>query len=871
MLKIVLISTIRTHIDLMKNRWYPKHDFDQGHECVGNRSDIVAIGSAGASPSLYSCALRFVWMIGVGWAVGLGSISLSSLHVQADEGSFNQTPSEDELVFFESKIRPLLIQHCYECHSASSSDIAGGLLLDSHAGIAKGGDSGQAILPGQPELSLLMSAVGYSKPELQMPPKSKLAPHEIADLATWIRSGAPDPRTEDPGVPAKPKRVIDWEKEIGFWSLKPIARPTPPNVENSHWPSNDIDRFVLQGIERNELIPCPDTDRATWLRRATYDLTGLPPTPEAIDQFVQDRGDDPYGKVVDRLLATREYGERWGRHWLDVVRYSDTAGDNSDFPIPQMVKYRDWVIDAMCRDMPYDQFVREQIAGDLIPSDSIEGRHQRIIATGYIAGARRFGSRVDDYPQHLTIEDTIDNLGRAFLATTVNCARCHDHKFDPVSTEDYYALYGFFRSTRYPWPGIELEQKQRDLVPLIDSSRAKELLQERAKRQTILDDEVKRLEGLQKEAPKEETKTGLDTQIKAAREQAEANAKGPLPFDTAYAIADSPTIQDAAVQIKGDPNKPGEMVPRHFLTMAGGQRLSDREPTSGRLQLADWIVDPKNPLTARVMVNRIWLSHFGRGIVPTPNDFGRQGKPPTHPELLDWLASRFIDSGWSIKALHREIMLSRTYRMHSSRTAESRQRDPNNDCLSSFPRHRLDAESIRDTLLTLSGGLRSGPSGVHPFPPQHEWKFTQHNPFKAVYDSKHRSVYLMTQRIQRHPYLAIFDGADPSVSTPARLVSTSPLQALYFLNDSFVHEQAVGFADRIVADASDDTARLQVAYRTALGRNPTTDETDAALRFLSEYQRMSVADGTDPTPARRSAWQGLVRSIFRLNEFVYID
>ena len=787
---------------------------------------------------------------------------------------FNRSPTEEQLAFFEGKIRPVLVQHCYECHSADATEIGGGLLLDSHRGIVKGGDTSPSVVPRDPDASLLMTALKYSKADLQMPPSGKLADHEIQDIKTWIEMGAPDPRTKDTVAALKAKKTIDWDKARDFWSLRPLTIPAIPELADSDWAMTSIDRFLFAGMNQQGLEPSADAGREVWLRRATYDLIGLPPTPEQIDSFVHDHSPEAYLNVVDLLLASQEYGERWGRHWLDVVRYSDTAGDNSDFPIPQMIKYRDWVIDAFRDDMPYDQFVREQLAGDLLPSKSVDETHRQLIATGYVAGARRFGSRVDDYPTHLTIEDTLDNVGRAFLATTINCARCHDHKFDPVTAEDYYALYGIFNSTRYPWPGIEMEQKQRDLVPLVSADIAEQAKQLHVDERKLLDDGVKALDQQKKELSKEATdddKKSLDGLIKKAREKADSHAKQPLPFEQAYAIVDAETIADSPIQIKGDPTKAGEVAPRHFLTVLGGQLIPKTDTTSGRLQLAQWITDGNNPLTARVMVNRIWLHHFGRGIVPTPNDFGRQGKPPSHPELLDWLALRFMESGWSIKTIHREIMLSRAYRINSISSPKAHEVDPTNTLLSFFPRLRMDAESIRDTLLTLGGNMDSKRGQAHPFPTQSQWKFTQHNPFKAVYETNQRSVYLMTQRIQRHPFLAIFDGADPAVSTPARSVSTTPVQALYFLNDPFVHKQAAGFAHRVILHSEDRDERLRFAYRLALGRFPTPLELESSAQLLVAIRRAIASSDVSEREAESQSWQSLVRSLFRLNEFVYLD
>ena len=805
-------------------------------------------------------------------AASHGAANLSGVEVWAGEGmiaavagpKFAGEPTEEQTEFFERKIRPVLADHCYKCHSAGAEKIKGGLVLDSRAGMQKGGDTGAAITPGDPDASLLIEAVRHQNEDIAMPPKKKLAAEAIADLETWVKMGAPDPRTTDTVAVVQAKSAIDWTKARDWWSLKPLTAPAVPAVKDSAWPANDVDRFTLAKMEAAGLKPAADAEARALIRRATYDLTGLPPTPEEVEAFHESYrshgSHEAYAKLIDRLLASPRYGERWGRHWLDVVRYADTAGDNSDFPIPQMHQYRDWVIAAFNRDLPYDEFVRDQIAGDLRSAEGVE-RFQRIIATGYLANARRFGSRVDDYPQHLTIEDTIDNVGRTFLGLTVNCARCHDHKFDPITQQDYYALYGIFHSTRYPWPGIELEQRQRDFVPLVAPEKLAEVesvKKEREAEQGRLEKEVQKVKDELKNVPGEQKKAH-EEKIKAAEKSAAEHKARPLPFETAYAVAEGKKREDAAVQMKGDPARPGEKVPRHFLTVLGGAALPPGKNGSGRRALAEWILAADNPLPARVMANRIWHYHFGRGLAPTPNDFGKHGTPPANPELLDHLAAKFRDGGWSVKALHREIMLSRTYRLATTRSADSLERDPNNELLAAFPRRRLDAESLRDTLLALGGNLDLTPPGAHPFPPQSEWKFTQHNPFKALYESNRRSIFLMTQRIQRHPFLAIFDGADPSTSTPARPTSTTPVQALFLLNDPLLHAQADRVAARICKEAGEDEARIQRAYALLFARPAAADEISAARTFLAQL------------PDKAQAWPALIRVLFRLNEFVYLD
>ncbi|MEK6262616.1 MAG: PSD1 and planctomycete cytochrome C domain-containing protein [Planctomycetota bacterium] len=616
-----------------------------------------------------------------------GAANLSGIEVWSGEGTIPQsesaqfagTPTDEQLAFFEKRIRPLLVERCYECHSASSKEIGGSLLLDSRPGIVKGGDNGPPIVPGDSEASLLTTAVSYTNADLKMPPNKKLSDAEIADLATWITMRAPDPRTTSTIIPRK---TMDVTEARTRWPFAPVVDPPVPAVRNAKWPRNDVDRFIRAAQEAKGLSPVDDADRRVLIHRATFDLIGLPPTPAEVTAFVNDAADTPtaFAKVVDRLLESPHYGERWGRHWLDVVRYADTAGDNSDYPIPQMIKYRDWVIEALNRDLPYDQFIRDQLAGDLLDdsgaSPSLDDRNQHVIATGYIALARRFGSRVDDYPQHLTIEDTIDNLGRAFLGLSLSCARCHDHKFDPISTDDYYAVYGIFQSTRYPWPGIELEKKQRDLVPLAPGDVVEAATRERKVKLAEFDAQLKRLDE-EKKSANDDQKKEIDKRIGSTKKQRDDLNNSPLPFDTAYAVAEGKKLENARIQIKGNPDKTGDEVPRRFLSVLGGQTLPPDEQSSGRRQLADWIASSDNPLTARVMVNRIWLNHFGQGLVPTPNDFGKQGRPPTHPELLDWLSRRFVESGWSMKAMHRLLMNSRTYQLASAelgaRSAEQEQ------------------------------------------------------------------------------------------------------------------------------------------------------------------------------------------------------
>jgi hypothetical protein len=655
--------------------------------------------------------------------------------------------AQDDVDLFEKKIRPVLHTGCLPCHGPDKTKA--GLRLDSRSALLHGGDSGPAIKVGDPDGSLLIKAIRHADPDLAMPPKKagkKLRDDQIRDFESWIRAGAVYPGAAEP-------------PPLKHWAFQPVVDP---------------------GAGIDALFPAkgPAADKRTLIRRVTYDLTGLPPTPEEVDAFLADDSPGAFDALVERLLASPAYGEKWGRKWLDLVRYADTAGENSDYPAPQAWRYRNWVIDAYNRDLPYDQFLREQLAGDLLERPTRE----QIIATGYLAVARRFGHDTDK-DMHLTYEDVIDTLGKSVLGLTIGCARCHNHKYDPVTTRDYYALYGIFASTRFPFPGCEAKQKPRDLVPL------------------------------------------------------------PGTTDAAYAVIDGKP-EDARLQNRGEPAMPGEPVARRNLELFGGQALSDPK-SSGRLDLARWLTDPRHPLTARVMANRIWQGHFGRGLVATPSDFGTRGATPTHPQLLDHLAARFVDGGWSMKALHRTILKSAAWRQADA------------------GRRRLDAEEIRDALLAASGELDRRPGEGHPFPPEKDWKFTQHAPFKAVYESKRRSVYLMTQRIQRHPFLALFDGPDTNASTAQREVSTVPTQALYFLNDPFFHARSEALAKKLLLLPSEE--RAEAAHRACFQRPATGRERQDAAAFIDAYR------AGPPAQSELAAWSGYARTLLGSNEFLTVD
>ena len=604
-----------------------------------------------------------------------------------------------------------------------------------------------------------------------------------------------------------------------------------------------------------------------------------------------------------RLLASPHYGERWGRHWLDVVRYADTCGNASDYPVPQAYKFRNYVIKAFNEDKPFDRFIREQLAGDLLNAKLETPNPELTIAPGYLAIARHFGGGKGE--AHLTIEDGIENMGRAFLGLSLSCARCHDHKFDPIASTDYYALYGIFSSTTFPHPGSEGMNRPANLVALGAKAEVEAATKAWKDQLAALDAEVKKLEADKAAADKltdpaeKKAKADEATKAIAAAKAKHKQLSETTPYELAYAVADTGKPANARIHVRGDPTRLGEEVPRRFVQVLGGQPLPKDCGNSGRLELANWIADPANPLTARVLVNRLWQHHFGRGLVTTPNDFGTRGQAPTHPELLDFLAQKFVASGWSVKAMHRLILTSRTWQLASGAefapanlaSAEKRTglaalfsgskattspaalfaanstKDPNNTLWWRADRRRLDAESIRDALLYVSGDLDETVGGAHPFPPVHTWGFTQHNQFFANYDNRQRTVYQMQQRLRKHPFLALFDGADPNSSTAVREPSTTPLQSLFMMNDKFAHEQAAKFAARMTQGEADETRQITRAFLTLYARPPQPDELKLATDYLVNF-REKLAAKKLPTD---QAWPSLARALLGANEFLYLD
>lgn len=780
-----------------------------------------------------------------------------------------QDPLAAKAEFFEAKIRPLLVQRCVKCHG--SEKVSGELRIDSRQAILQGGDRGPAMIPGDAGESLIIQAVQGTNDDLSMPPAGKLPAHEIALLEQWVNQGAywPDPSS----TTASEITASD----TSHWAFAAVSHPVPPS-DPTAWSAGPIDTFIAAAHQQHQLEPVGPANRRTLVRRLYLNLLGLPPTPSQVNEFLEDTHPAAWTRLIDRLLASRHYGERWGRHWLDLARYSDTQGGSCDVPIPEARFYRDYVIDAFHVDKPYDQFIQEQIAGDILAAQTPnQGSNQRIIATGFVGLSIRNGIFKLYHPE-LIIEDAIDTIGRSILGLSIRCARCHDHKFEPISAADYYRMYGIFASSKFPFSGAELPKYSADgLIPLINAQKWSELPQEKKTEIESLrteieqalaadpaqQDALKKLEKLNRDIASfnqklqqgeddvalrisiddqdvrhREVLATIDNNVRTLREKLRS-AEEMVGISRAYAMREA-IPGDQRIQIAGDPFRHGPTVargiPERFAT-AGQIKIP--AGTSGRLELARWITSPENPLTPRVAVNYLWQFHFGRGIVSTSDNFGLSGSPPTHPALLDWLAQRFMSSGWSVKTIHRSILASSTYRLASSIDPQntSQAKDPVNHWYWHHNRRRLDAETIRDSMLSISNTLDKTLPGPHPFPNRKSWGFSQHGPFKAVYPSRHRSVYLMTQRVQRHPILALFDGADPSRATTQRRESMVALQALFVRNNPFVHEQADALAQWLLSVTDDPAQRVHIAVQKAWSREATTQDVKSAVAYVERYQQ----------------------------------
>ena len=1007
----------------------------------------------------------FAWLAAVGTVAGASEIDPADLE------------------FFESKIRPVLVERCYQCHGGDPAKIRGGLILLDAEGVRAGGDSGAVIVPGSPEDSLMIEALHYEG-LTQMPPDGKLPAHVIADFEQWIRRGAPDPRTggEQTVVATRTAETFDYGPGREHWAFRRVEDPALPEVENEAWVSRDLDRFILSHLEERGLAPVAPADKRTLLRRATFDLVGLAPSEAEIKDFLADESPDAFGRVVDRLLASPHYGERWGRHWLDIARYADSNGLDENIAFPNAFRYRDYVVDSLNRDKPFNRFVREQIAGDLMPAESDAQRFEQITATGFLMlGPKVLAEQDVDKMLIDIVDEQVNTLGRAFLALPVGCARCHDHKFDPIPTADYYAMAGILRSTETMSDAAGMRWLERPLAPedeIAEYEAAQKLVAEaqekvdevvreqndvlRSPRRAALaeyllateeaypswsDDEEKQeaaretiagvaqgrgleppvlerwvrafhryREGppVEGDAPSPSTvfviwnayaasspdryeqvteelraiiasekvliapltrslvrgpaprtleevawryaslfatieiaweehlmRLGLKDEdelrpsdFRLPREQEELRwlvydgyfcilclhqeeeeklypeealeqlaelraeverleeASPPAP-PHAMAVDETATV-DLPVHIRGSHlNLADEPEPRGFLKVT--DHLVPPPPvagdTSGRLELARWITHPEHPLTARVIVNRVWHWHFGRGIVETPSNFGVIGSKPTHPELLDWLARRFVEGGWSLKDLHRDIMLSSTYRLSSDYDAANAAIDEENRLLWRNNRRRLEVEPIRDALLQLAGRLDLTIGGRVEEYNARGYVFGEYGPLDRVdiYDAPRRSIYMPVVRTAVYPIFGGFDFGDASDSVGDRSETVVPRQALLMMNSPFVQEAALGFAKQLLEiEDADAAGRIDTAFVRAYGRPADDVEIADSLAFLDEMRscasdtgcargsgRTLGAPASSPASASADAelyaWTRLSHVILAASEFIYIN
>mgnify|MGYP002629496993 CR=1 FL=1 len=906
------------------------------------------------------------------------------------------------LEFFEKQIRPILVENCYECHSAGSKKLKGGLHLDSRVGVLRGGDSGPIIKSGKPGESRMIEAIRYQNRDLQMPPKNPLEASEISALEKWVAMGAPDPREEILAVATKASGMSLAEGRK-FWAFQPVANPPVPELKGgkTNAPS-PIDAFIVTRLREAGLTPAPPADKRTLIRRATFDLIGLPPTQAEVDAFVADSSPDAFGKVIDRLLKSPHYGIRWGRHWLDVARYADSNGLDENLAYGNAWRYRDYVVNSFNDDKPYNRFVVEQVAGDLLPGANQETK----TATGFLAlGAKVLAEKDLDKLTMDVVDEQIDTVGKAFMGLTLGCARCHDHKFDPISQKDYYSLAAIFKSTRtfadegrgaikYWYEHSFATEEELKKIKETDTVLAKK----KAAASSFKSAETVRLRGLarakateylmaatrfspgasleevaavaeplrlhsrvlhhcrlhldyhrddpffgswhqfagdtnaiarhyrplfaeadeafaaaRKKDPK--AKTLADKQLELARaalydlsgfiaipaitahafdagklaeyerlveEARDFESKAPDP-SAAMGVADGDILEELPLHIRGSHVNLGEPVKREFPAVL---RLSEVRPIlpanqSGRMQLAERLADTRNPLTARVFVNRVWRWHFGRGLVETTESFGVMGDRPSHPELLDWLARHFMKSGWSVKQLHKLIMTSSTYQMATVHpVAESAVKaDPANRLWWRFEILRLEAEQIRDSILAVAGRLDETIGGKTIPLRNRQFVFNHTSQDHTGYEQRRRrAIYLPVVRNHLCEIFQQFDYPDPATPTGNRGSTVVAPQALLMMNSPLVMDSAEAIAERVLkTDAANDAERVALAYRQIFARTPTEPERKRAVKFISGLMGeppltdSATVDEVAMTTSRRQAWSLFCQSLLASNEFMYLN
>jgi len=745
--------------------------------------------------------------------------------------------SPEDLQFFEARVRPVLVDRCYKCHSHDADKIKGGFMLDTREGLLHGGDTGPAIEPGKPEDSLLVDAISYRDPDLQMPPKGeRLSDQQVADITEWIRRGAPDPRS----LVSRGSSPAYGGVGRDHWSFLPVRRPAVPAVSDAAWCRTPVDAFILARLEENSMKPNPPADKYTLIRRATFDLTGLPPTEAEVQRFLVDDSPDAWAKVVDRLLASPRYGERWGRYWLDVARYADTKGDTpqrEDPRYPFAWTYRDYVIDAFNSDKPYNEFIVEQLAADRLLAEDLKRPRKpgeqvdqtRLAALGFLTLGNRFENSTNDI-----INDRIDVTTKAFLGLTVSCARCHDHKFDPIPTADYYSLYSVFANTAEPAekPWLHPVPKTPELVDYLTRMQAAGAAKAAVEAELV----ALRRSGLPQEERAQKRREIQKRLAQANTEIGNLEASDAAP-PKANVLVDVASPRDYPVLLRGEAQNKGPVVARHFLSILSPD---PKHPIpfrtgSGRLELARAIASPSDPLTARVLVNRIWQQHFGTGFVPTPDDLGNQSAPPTNPELLDYLASRFVEEGWSIKKLQRLIMLSSVYQESSAGNPKYADTDPDNRLQWRCNVRQLDFEQLHDSILAIAGtidltmGGRPVPIGSGGF-------------------ASRRAVYAFIDRRNPAEVLTQFNFPNPSVPTGKRFLTQVPQQQLFLMNSPLVIETARKLVHtQEFMEQTTDELRVAVLYLDVFQRPPSPEETRLCLSYVEANPGGSSVEGPAPT------------------------
>ena len=834
----------------------------------------------------------------------------------------SQLSGADDLEFFESKVRPLLATQCYSCHSSKATIVQGGLRLDSRETILRGGHSGPALVPGNPNQSRMIRALRHEV-EPHMPPWGKLEPEKIAVLEEWIRRGAQWPE-ERASTASTGTSTSSKPNAKSHWAWQPIVRREPDAVR-SHWARDTIDRFLLQKLLQNKIEPAPPADAATLLRRVYFDLTGLPPSPERVASFLANPSSQQYEAIVDELLSSRHFGERWGRWWLDVTYYGDTLDTGAEIPATEAWRYRDYVIRAFNEDKRINGFFQEQIAGDLLPARDERERNELIVATGYLA-IGPWSIVLADKPQLQmdTIDQQLELIGRGMLGLTLGCSRCHDHKFDPILLQDYYGMAGILKSTRtlhgkHKPDGVFSDVNKVSLVETAEERQQREkklqvyeqeiaalqkVLAPLKESAALLKDQEARNKEKDKDKEKEKSKdTETDREKDPERDKdkekrKELDAKinslemriGLLEFNKplspfAHAVQDEEKPEDCRIAIRGNAHQLGKEVPRGFVQLASFEEPRSTWNGSGRLELAKWLTDDRQPLTPRVYVNRVWQQLFGAGIVRSSDNFGIRGDLPSHPELLDYLASEFIKQGWSTKKLVRRLVLTSAYRMSASPNPAAHEMDPENRLLWRMNARRLEAETIRDSILAIAGKLDRTAGGatlpthsLETFAPN----LSTFNPSQVIKTARlpenlryRRTVYLpifRTKQMQELDILNYFDFAEPTQINASRRATVVPTQSLFLLNSPWIAEQAEALATKLIQDDRLlDRQRVNELILRILNRKPAESEIMRGLDFVYDFERRASADKTAKSagPPGRLAWAAFIQMLLASNEFLY--